>query len=91
MRRVLRAAASPAYLGLLVVVVAGFIVRVQNNGYGLPYVYNVDEGSHFTARSVGMGLSRGTGQESRENPGATLPLFWARDHRLADMRGANSP
>src|SRR5947207_6386563 len=54
MRRVLRAAASPAYLGLLVVVVAGFIVRVQNNGYGLPYVYNVDEGSHFTARSVGM-------------------------------------
>ncbi|HEX6711823.1 MAG TPA: glycosyltransferase family 39 protein, partial [Thermoleophilaceae bacterium] len=28
--------------------------RVNHNDYGLPYVYNVDEGSHFTARAVGM-------------------------------------
>ena len=34
--------------------VAGFVLRVKNNDYGLPYVYNVDEGSHFTARAVGM-------------------------------------
>src|SRR5258706_13673063 len=54
MRRVLRAAASPAYLALLLVVAVGFVLRVDNNGYGLPYVYNVDEGSHFTARAVGM-------------------------------------
>src|SRR5436305_3799114 len=54
MRRVLRAAARPALLALLVVVVLGFVLRVENNGYGLPYVYNVDEGSHFTARAVGM-------------------------------------
>src|SRR4051794_16944118 len=54
MRRVLRAAASPAYLALLLVVVVGFVLRVENNSYGLPYVYNVDEGSHFTARAVGM-------------------------------------
>src|SRR3954454_20157500 len=54
MRRVMRAAATPAYLALLVLVVVGFVLRVKNNDYGLPYVYNVDEGSHFTARAVGM-------------------------------------
>jgi hypothetical protein len=53
MRR-LGAAAWPAYLLLAVVVAVGFVLRVENNGYGLPYVYNVDEGSHFTARAVGM-------------------------------------
>src|SRR4051794_7161061 len=54
MRRRVRAAASPAYLVLLVLLVVGLVLRVKNNGYGLPYVYNVDEGSHFTARAVGM-------------------------------------
>jgi Dolichyl-phosphate-mannose-protein mannosyltransferase len=54
MRRVLRAAANPALLVLLVLVVVGFVLRVKNNDYGLPYVYNVDEGSHFTARAVSM-------------------------------------
>ena len=54
MRRGLRAAASPAYLALLLLLVAGLVLRVKNNGYGLPYVYNVDEGSHFTARAVEM-------------------------------------
>jgi Dolichyl-phosphate-mannose-protein mannosyltransferase len=54
MRRVLRAAVRPASLVLLLVVAAGFVLRVENNGYGLPYVYNVDEGSHFTARAVSM-------------------------------------
>jgi hypothetical protein len=54
MRRVRRAAAWPAYLVLAVVVAIGLVLRVDNNGYGLPYVYNVDEGSHFTARAVEM-------------------------------------
>jgi Dolichyl-phosphate-mannose-protein mannosyltransferase len=54
MRRRVRAAASPAYLALLVLLVVGLVLRVKNNGYGLPYVYNVDEGSHFTARAVSM-------------------------------------
>src|SRR3954447_11175934 len=54
MRRRVRAAASPAYLVLLVLLVVGLVLRVKNNGYGLPYVYNVDEGSHFTARAIGM-------------------------------------
>lgn len=54
MRRRLRAAAWPVYALLALVVGVGFALRVQNNSYGLPYVYNVDEGSHFTARAVGM-------------------------------------
>ena len=54
MRRVVRAAANPASLALLVLVAVGFVLRVKNNDYGLPYVYNVDEGSHFTARAVAM-------------------------------------
>src|SRR4051812_42879658 len=54
MRRRLRAAANPAYLVLLALLVVGFVLRVKNNDYGLPYVYNVDEGSHFTARAVSM-------------------------------------
>ena len=33
---------------------AGLWLRVWNNDYGLPYVYNVDEGSHFTSRAIGF-------------------------------------
>src|SRR3954462_3149724 len=54
MRRRLRAAAWPVYALLALVVGVGFVLRIENNSYGLPYVYNVDEGSHFTARAVGV-------------------------------------
>src|SRR5689334_12086828 len=54
MRRAVRAATNPAFITLIVLLAVGFVLRVHNNGYGLPYVYNVDEGSHFTARAVGM-------------------------------------
>jgi hypothetical protein len=37
---------------LLVIVVVGFYLRVKNNDYGLPYVYNYDEATHFTNRAV---------------------------------------
>src|SRR3954466_3344784 len=37
-------------LGLLVV--AGLYLRLRNNGYGLPYVYNFDEAQHFVSRSI---------------------------------------
>ena len=53
MRR-LRRAATPEYVLLFLVVVAGLVLRLENNDYGLPYVYNVDEGSHFTSRAVEM-------------------------------------
>jgi hypothetical protein len=52
--RRLRAAASPVYLALLLIVAVGLLLRVLHNTYGLPYVYNIDEGSHFTNRAIGM-------------------------------------
>ncbi len=39
-----------AVLGLMMVV--GLVLRVLHNDHGLPYVYYVDEGSHFTKRAV---------------------------------------
>jgi 4-amino-4-deoxy-L-arabinose transferase-like glycosyltransferase len=39
-------------LGLIVV--TGLVLRLRNNGYGLPYVYNFDESSHFVSRSVNV-------------------------------------
>jgi hypothetical protein len=43
-------ALSLAILALLVIV--GFYLRLKNNDYGLPYVYNFDEATHFTNRAV---------------------------------------
>lgn len=39
---------------LLLIIVAGFVLRLRNNGYGLPYVYNFDESQHFVSRSVNI-------------------------------------
>ena len=41
-----------ALLGLIVV--AGLVLRLRNNGYGLPYNYNFDEAQHFVSRSVNV-------------------------------------
>src|SRR4051812_9262353 len=73
MRRRLRAAASPAYLALLVLLVVGLVLRVNNNDYGLPFVYNVDEGSHFTARAVEM-LGGDWNPHYFQNPSAFMYL-----------------
>jgi hypothetical protein len=81
MRRGLRAAANPAYIALLVLVVVGFVLRVKNNDYGLPYVYNVDEGSHFTARAVGM-LNGDWNPHYFQNPSAFTYLA----HFAIDLR-----
>ena len=39
---------------LALIVVAGFALRIWNIDYGLPFVYSVDEGSHFASRAVEM-------------------------------------
>jgi 4-amino-4-deoxy-L-arabinose transferase-like glycosyltransferase len=39
-------------LGLILV--AGFALRIWNIDYGLPFVYSIDEASHFTSRAVEM-------------------------------------
>ena len=41
-------------LVLALILAAGFALRVWHIGYGLPFVYSVDEGSHFTSRAVEM-------------------------------------
>jgi hypothetical protein len=45
---------TPGNVLLALVLLVGLVLRVRNNDYGLPYVYNVDEGSHFTNRAVEM-------------------------------------
>jgi hypothetical protein len=45
-------AEGPALAVLGLIMVAGLVLRVVHNDYGLPYVYYVDEGSHFTKRAV---------------------------------------
>ncbi len=39
---------------LALILVAGFALRLWNIDYGLPFVYSIDEASHFTSRSVAM-------------------------------------
>ncbi len=41
-------------LVLAVILVAGLALRLWNIDYGLPFVYSIDEGSHFTSRAVEM-------------------------------------
>ncbi len=44
----------PHLLVLALILAAGFALRVWNIDYGLPFVYSIDEGSHFTSRAVEM-------------------------------------
>lgn len=44
----------PVHAVIGVFVLLGLWLRMWNNDYGLPYVYNVDEGSHFTSRAIGF-------------------------------------
>ena len=45
---------GPALAVLGLILAAGLVLRVLHNDHGLPYVYYVDEGSHFTKRAVEM-------------------------------------
>jgi hypothetical protein len=54
---------------LALILVAGLALRVLNNDYGLPFVYSVDEASHFTDRAVGM-FREGLDPGYYQNPAA---------------------
>ena len=45
-------AEGPALAVLGLMLLAGLVLRVLHNDHGLPYIYYVDEGSHFTKRAV---------------------------------------
>src|SRR3954454_8856327 len=44
----------PHLIVLLAILAGGFALRLWNIDYGLPFVYSIDEGSHFTSRAVEM-------------------------------------
>lgn len=61
-------------LGLILVV--GLGLRIWNNDYGLPFVYSIDEGSHFTDRAVLM-FRDGIDPGYYQNPAAYTYLIYA--------------
>src|SRR5215213_5548351 len=58
------------------IVVAGLWIRLRNNGYGLPYVYNYDEAQHFTSRAVRM-IGGGLDPGYYQNPSGFTYLVYA--------------
>ncbi|HEY6781399.1 MAG TPA: glycosyltransferase family 39 protein, partial [Thermoleophilaceae bacterium] len=60
-------------LGLILLV--GLALRIVNNDYGLPFVYSIDEGSHFTDRAVLM-FREGIDPGYYQNPAAYTYLVY---------------
>lgn len=65
------------YLSLGLVVLAGLALRLWNNDYGLPYVYNVDERSHFASYAVEMVAQGGLDPGYYQNPSGFTYLVYA--------------
>jgi hypothetical protein len=61
---------------LALILLAGFALRVWNNDYGLPFVYSIDEASHFTDRAVLM-FREGLDPGYYQNPSAYTYLLYA--------------
>jgi hypothetical protein len=72
--RRLRAALSPGALALAVILGAGLALRTYGIDHGLPYVYNVDELSHFTSRAIRM-LGGDLNPHYFDNPSALTYLI----------------
>jgi Dolichyl-phosphate-mannose-protein mannosyltransferase len=62
-------------LVLVLILVAGFALRVWHIDYGLPFVYSIDEGSHFTSRAVEM-FWQDLDPGYYQNPGAYTYLVY---------------
>ncbi|MFN2617120.1 MAG: ArnT family glycosyltransferase [Thermoleophilaceae bacterium] len=74
MRR-LRSFVRPRHLLLLAILASGFFLRIWNNHYGLPFVWSLDEGNHFTSRAVGM-FHSGLNPGYYQNPAAYTYLVY---------------
>jgi len=60
---------------LALILVLGLVLRVWHNDYGLPYIWGVDEGTHFASRAVDM-FREGFDPGYYQNPaGYTYTLF----------------
>jgi 4-amino-4-deoxy-L-arabinose transferase-like glycosyltransferase len=75
MRR-LRGTATPARLLLVAILVAGLVLRVAHNDYGLPFVWSLDESTHFTSRAVLM-FREGPDPGYYQNPTGFTYLLYA--------------
>ena len=69
-------ASLPALILLAAILVGGLLLRVWNNGYGLPYVYNYDEETHFASKAVEM-FGGGLDPGYYQNPAAFTYLIHA--------------
>ena len=67
---------APRHLLLALVLLAGLLLRVWNNDYGLPFIWSIDEGSHFTNRAVEM-FREGLDPGYYQNPAAYTYLVYA--------------
>src|SRR5687768_12511265 len=67
-------AATYALLGLIVVL--ALALRLWNNDHGLPFVYNVDERSHFTSHAVEMVAGGGLDPGYYQNPSGFTYLVY---------------
>jgi hypothetical protein len=74
MRR-LRSYVRPRHLLLAAILASGFALRIWNNDYGLPFVWSLDEGNHFTSHSVAMFRS-GLNPGYYQNPAAYTYLVY---------------
>ena len=74
MRR-LRSLVRPRHLLLAAILVVGFALRVWHNDYGLPFVWSLDEGNHFTSHAVAMFRS-GLNPGYYQNPAAYTYLVY---------------
>lgn len=60
---------------LAAIVLAGLVLRLWNNDYGLPFVYSLDESTHFTDRAVSM-FREGIDPGYYQNPTAYTYLLY---------------
>lgn len=88
MRR-LRGTVTPSRLVLAAIVVAGLALRLVHNDYGLPFVWSLDESSHFTSRAVLM-LRGGLDPGYYQNPSAYTYLVYALLRAYAGPLGVGS-
>src|SRR5262245_50770762 len=61
---------------LALILIAAFAIRIWHNDYSLPYVYGIDEGSHFASRAVDM-FERHFDPGYYQNPAAYTYLVYA--------------
>jgi dolichyl-phosphate-mannose-protein mannosyltransferase len=65
----------PRRLILAAILVAGLVLRVWHNDYGLPFIWGIDEGTHFTNRAVDM-FREGLDPGYYQNPTAYTYLVY---------------